>query len=120
MARKKSKVRVRVSGVGKISAARKNKKVVLGLFVGVGVLILVLIGLILSSFGFFEKAGEPELFIVKDECGDVMGNLIHQIRDGGECRIKCVNECDVRDMDFVRFEFEAKDVDCNSCDCWCI
>jgi len=113
--------KMQISGVGKIGAAkkRKNRKVVVGLFFGVGLLGLVLIWLVLSSFGFFEKAGELEYFSVKDECGDVMGNLIHQIRDDGECRMKCVNECDVREMEFVSFEFELRSGDCNACACWC-
>jgi hypothetical protein len=95
-----------------------NKKVIFALFAGAGVLVLVLVGLIMSSLGFF-KNSELEMFTLKDECSLVMGNLIHQIRDGGECRIKCVNECDVRNMDFVEFEFLGKNNDCNSCECWC-
>lgn len=97
---------------------RKSRGVVIALFVCVAVLVLVLLGLIMYSFGFFES-NEPELFVIKDECGSVLGNLIHQIRDAGECRIKCVNECDVRDMEFFEFEFEGKNNDCNSCECWC-
>lgn len=116
MSRKKSKIRI--SGTGKIGLARKNKKVVAGLFLCVGVLVLVLAYLVLNSFGVFESHS-PEFFEVKDECSLIMGNLVHQIRDDGECRIKCVNECDVRSMEFFDFEFEGKDNDCNACDCWC-
>jgi hypothetical protein len=119
--KKSSKSRLRITGNGKIGAARKrkNRNVVIGLFVGIGILAVVLIGLIISSFGLFEGSSEPEMFSIKDECSLMMGNLIHQIRDEGECRIKCVNECDVREMNFVRFEFEGKNNDCSSCDCWC-
>jgi ethanolamine utilization protein EutA (predicted chaperonin) len=97
---------------------KKNKNVVIALFVMVGILALILIGLIMYSFGVFES-NSPELFVIKDECGNVLGNLIHQIRDEGECRIKCVNECDVRGMDFFDFGFALKIDDCNSCECWC-
>ena len=97
---------------------RKNKKVVRALFVCVGILVLVLVGLILHSFGFFED-NSPEYFVVKDECSLMMGNLIHQIRDDGECRNRCVNECSVQEMDFDRFSFEAKNNDCSLCECWC-
>ena len=99
-------------------ARRKNKLVIKELFFAVAVVSLILVGLILYSFGVFDRS-EPQKFEVKDECGQVLGNLIHQIRDAGECRLKCVNECDVRGMEFVRFEFEGKITDCNSCDCWC-
>ncbi len=102
----------------KTAKRKTNRAIVIGLFVGIGVLVLVLIGLVMFNFGFFENH-EPEFFSVKDECSLIMGNLVHQIRDDGECRIRCVNECDVRDMDFVKFEYEGKDNDCNSCGCWC-
>lgn len=97
---------------------KNNKKVVGILFACVGILVLVLIGLVLNSFGFFEE-NNPEYFAVKDECSLMMGNLIHQIRDDGECRNRCVNECSVQEMDFVKFSFEAKNDDCSLCGCWC-
>ncbi len=120
MGKNKGSSKLKISGVGKIGDAkkRKNRKVVVALFSGVVLLILALSGLVLSNFGFFENA-EARMFVVNDECSLVMGNLIHQIRDEGECRIKCVNECDVREMDFVRFIYESKNDGCNSCECWC-
>jgi len=117
--KKNSSAKIVASGNGKIVKAQKNRKVVRLLFFGIGVLVLVLIGLVMFSFGFFERFGGEEHFDIKDECGIILGNLVHQVRDEGECRLKCVNECDVREMDFVRFEFEGKVEDCNSCDCWC-
>ena len=118
--REMGKSKIKVSGVGKIGAARKkkNRATVIALFAGVGVLTLLLVYLIVQNFGFFENA-QPERFIIKDECAVIMGSLVHQIRDEGECRIKCVNECDVREMGFVEFGFEGKNDDCNACDCWC-
>lgn len=101
------------------SLKKKNRRVVFGLFVLVGVLLVVLVGLAMFNAGVFEKTESPKLFNIKDECALVMGNLVHQVRDRGECRIKCVNECDVRGMDFSNFSFEGKNDDCNSCGCWC-
>ncbi len=115
MVKKKRVIRNRVQTVRR----RVNRKVVAWLFVFAGILVLILLGLMLYNFGVFEKKEGPQLFNIKDECALVMGNLVHQVRDDGECRIKCVNECDVRDMDFMRFSFEGKNDDCNSCDCWC-
>jgi len=119
--KKNGAVKISISGNGKIGAARrlKNRKVVILLFFGVGILVVGLVLLIMSSVGFFEKFEEEKYFDIKDECGIILGNLVHQVRDEGECRLKCVNECDVRGMDFVRFGFEGKIEDCNSCDCWC-
>lgn len=98
---------------------KKRSNVVLGLFIGIGILVLVLIGLVMSSLGFFESDREPEMFTVKDSCGLTIVGLIHQIQDEGDCRVHCMNECDVRKMDFVDFEFEMKENDCHSCRCWC-
>lgn len=97
---------------------KKNKGIVALLFGAGVVLVVVLVGLILNDSEIFEKS-EPENFVVRDECSLVMGNLIHQIRDDGECRIKCTNDCSVREMDFVNFSFEGRNDDCNACNCWC-
>lgn len=117
---RKSKARVKVSGVGKIGVARKlrSKRSVGLLFFGVGILIVALVYLTCQSFGVFESSS-PQEFDILDECSLIMGNLVHQIRDGAECRIKCVNECDVREMEFVEFVFSEGVGECNSCDCWC-
>lgn len=106
----------------KLKKSRKNKKkvtsAVVFLFVALFLLIVILGGLLLSDFGFFEKH-EVRKFNVLDECSLIMGNLVHQIRNDGECKIRCVNECDVRDMEFVDFAFEGKIDDCNYCKCSC-
>jgi hypothetical protein len=97
---------------------RKNKKVVRTLFVLAGILVLALILLFMSSFGFFEER-QNKYFDIKDECGVVLGNLIHQVRDAGECRVKCVNECGLEEMEIDRYNFVANFTDCNKCECWC-
>ena len=111
-------------GRGRISVerhvrGRHMKKVVIALFCLAAVLVLVLVALVLYDFGFFDGGNGPQYFEIKDECGLILGNLVHQVRDAGECRIKCVNECDVRDLEFLNFSFVGKLDDCNSCDCWC-
>lgn len=77
-------------------------------------LIVVLIGLILSGLEIFEGSKEARLFPLKDECSLVMGSLIHQIRDFGDCHIRCINECDIRDMDFESIEFVLQNSTCNT------
>ncbi len=114
MAKKEKRTKIKSK-----NTQRKGKKnIVFGLFVGLGVLILILILLLMISFNVFEH-NETRMFSIKDECSIVVGNLIHQIRNNGECRIKCVNECDVRKMNFEKFDFTEKDNECNSCECWC-
>ena len=69
--RKAGSTKLKITGNGKIGAARKlkNRNVVVGLFIGVAILVLVLVGLVVSSFGFFEGKSDPEMFVVRDECG---------------------------------------------------
>ena len=97
---------------------RRHRREVVGIFVLIGVLCLIVLGLLLYSFGFFEK-DRVESFEVADECGLILGNLVHQIRDEGECRNKCLNECSVRGMDFLNFSFEERGTDCHGCSCSC-
>lgn len=96
----------------------RGRNIVFILFISLGVLILVLGLLLMFDFGVFKK-NEVKMFSIKDECSIVVGNLIHQIRNDGECRIKCVNECYIREMDFEKFNFIEKNDDCSSCECWC-
>ncbi|MCD4771328.1 hypothetical protein K8R30_02825 [archaeon] len=99
---------------------RKNSLKSVRLLFGVGIfLVLVLIGLILSNFGVFDSPNEVQVFSLEDKCALVMGNLIHQVRDTGECHVKCVNECKIRELNFDHVEFVAHDVSCNDCDCYC-
>jgi len=111
---RKSKKKIRA----KISRKKKVKPEVILLFIGVAIISFILLGLLGSSAGWF-NFHEPEKFELKDECGLILGNLVHQIRSEGECRNKCVNECDVREMDFVKFYFEENLGDCHNCECWC-
>ena len=103
--------------------SKKNIKKKIGFvyfLFGIGaILVLILIGLILSSIGVFDSSKEIKMFSIKDECSLVMGNLIHQIRDSGDCKIKCINECDIDGMHFNYIEFAAQNNSCNDCYCYC-
>ncbi len=61
----------------------------------------------------------PKEYLIEDECGLVVGNLIHQIKNEGECRIKCRNECEVREESFYDSEFEERENACHLCICYC-
>jgi len=105
-----------------VKKKRRNEKNLTSVYLlfGVGViLVLVLIGLFMGSWGLFEPKEEAQNFYIIDKCAIVMGNLIHQIRDNGECHIKCINECGLLDLDFDHIEFLGKNNDCNDCKCFC-
>ena len=84
-----------------------------------GILVAILIGLILFNMGAFEKKTDIFKFSIDDECSIIMGNLIHNIRDGGDCKIKCMNNCEIRELDFYDSEFVFENSSCHTCDCYC-
>lgn len=113
----RSKSRSRVKPLLKKSVRRN--KLAMGVLIAAIVLAIMLALLGLFIFGFFEQPGAEERFVLQDECNLVMGNLIHQIRTDGDCIIRCRNECELREMDFVRMEFVPQNNSCHDCDCYC-
>lgn len=83
------------------------------------VLLFLLIFLVFVGLGGLKKPQEPELFRIKDECSLVMGNLIHSIKDEGECKLRCFNDCGIRRMEYDLSKFREVTNSCNSCDCYC-
>ena len=82
-------------------------------------LIVFVVGISLYSNGIFEPKSEPVKVEVLDECSLIMGNLIHNIHDEGGCKIKCVNNCEIRDMKFYNSSFTFQNSSCHECDCYC-
>jgi hypothetical protein len=115
MAKRRSRRKSRFSKRG----GRRNKLLSKGILVATGILVLILILLIGISSGLFEGPKEVVMYAINDECSLVMGNIIHQIRDNGDCRIRCVNECGLREKEIVKIEFELKNNSCHVCDCYC-
>jgi len=62
---------------------------------------------------------KPKLYAVQDRCSIILDRLLHQIKDDGECRIACRNECEVRNEEFDSSEFIGKENACNICNCYC-
>ncbi len=84
-----------------------------------GSLIAILLGLIIYSAGLFEPEHEITKVEVLDECSLIMGNLIHNIRDLGDCKIKCNDNCEIRGLEFHDSEFVFQNSSCHTCDCYC-
>lgn len=104
----------------KSTNSKKKEKRITKMFFGLGlILVVVFIGLILFNFGVFEKGKEIIKFSLDDECSIIMGNLIHNIRDNGDCKIKCINNCKIRKLDFYDVEFALQNSSCHICDCYC-
>ena len=119
MAKKKRKVN-NTKNSQKKATSKKHEKQVTKLYFGIGgFLIIILAGLILFNMGIFEQEREIFKFTVDDECSIIMGNLIHNVRDEGDCKIKCMNNCEIRELDFYDSEFILENSSCHTCDCFC-
>ena len=114
--KKKRRKNIRVSTK---RGVKKNKSIGRVIITAIIALLIILLLLILSVIGVFEEQKQEEKISIRDECSLVMGNLIHQIRDSGDCRIRCINDCEVREKEFVRSEFASRENDCHVCDCFC-
>ena len=99
---------------------KKQKKLIKKLFVLVGVLILVLLVLLGIEFNFFDSFSNffkgSEKIVIEDNCGVVVGNLIHEIKSEENCRIRCINECELLSKDFLSVEFRMPEGFCYECD----
>ena len=62
---------------------------------------------------------KPELFVIKDECSVIFNNIVHEIKNAGECRIFCRNECGIREKEIYDSEFVESNNSCHTCNCYC-
>ncbi len=90
--------------------------------------LIIMLILILGSLIYFQSGlpkyikrymGEPRLFEITDECSYLVGNLIHQIRDSDECKIRCNNQCETEKLNFYKMNFVQKNNSCHVCQCYC-
>lgn len=104
----------------RVKRIRTHKVKILWILILACVLVVGLIGILsIKEWGSEEKKVAQE-FSVPDECSLVMGNLIHQMKNDADCKIRCHGECQVREMDFVNHSFTEKFDSCHTCDCYCI
>ncbi|MCW8965649.1 MAG: hypothetical protein OQK82_03045 [Candidatus Pacearchaeota archaeon] len=101
----------------------QRKRVIKYSIFGIIFFSLIFIFLLLFAVGFFDLIlsfnEKPVLIVIKDECGFILGNLIHNVKSEDDCRLMCFNECDMIEKDFYESEFLLKLDDCNLCDCYC-
>lgn len=62
---------------------------------------------------------KPKMFNVNDECSLIFNNIVHQIKSEGDCKIRCRNECQLKNMDFYNINFTSESKSCNICNCYC-
>jgi len=93
------------------------------IFIIILLLVSLLIILLIVEFDILKiiknSLKEPQLIEIEDECIFMAGNLVHQIREDGECKTMCRNECALRDKKYNRHGFVENINTCNICNCYC-
>ena len=106
--------------MGKVIKKKNTIRILVVLLV-IGIISLIVVSLI--QFGvtslISKRLEKPEKFEIRDECSLILGKVIHQIKDEGNCKIMCLGECEVRNMEFYDSEFIEKESDCHVCYCYC-
>jgi len=103
----------------------KTKKIKISkkLLVLIILLSILLAVLLIFQFGIFEKIKKPSKdrmeIQIKDKCGLILGNLIHEIKGEGDCNIKCINECRLNNMEISSYQFIENETSCHLCNCYC-
>lgn len=62
---------------------------------------------------------KPKMFNINDECSLIFNNIVHKIKNEGDCKISCRNQCQLKNMNFYNMNFTSKSNSCNTCYCYC-
>ncbi|MBM3200111.1 hypothetical protein FJZ53_04170 [Candidatus Woesearchaeota archaeon] len=62
---------------------------------------------------------EKKKIIIPDECGNIIGNVLHSVTDEDQCKMKCLNQCSTIGMERDKVVFSKGINTCNSCECYC-
>ncbi len=81
--------------------------------------LLILFGLPGSFEGVISSKGHVQEIELGDECGMIMGNVMHTIPDDPNCRIKCRAYCSSKKLEYVNSVFNGDGNPCFSCKCLC-
>ncbi len=73
---------------------------------------------IMLIFVFF-YLGYTETFQVQDKCGKFINLFSHTIGSEGQCKIRCEQQCDTKDMSYFSSKFKEIENSCNDCYCTC-
>ena len=66
-----------------------------------------------------EKRPVDKSFQIADECGLIMGNLLHTIKNEDACKIKCRAQCMTIELEYGSSFFNESLKSCNTCECNC-
>ena len=97
----------------------KNKKFLKKIIIGAIIfLTLIVAALIILETDVLEKK-ERVYIEVNDECSLMLNRIIHQIKTDAGCKMKCINECNLRELEYSESKFIEKQDSCHECKCYC-
>ena len=82
----------------------------------------MIVGLALAAITLivvFFYLGYTQTFQVQDKCGRFINLFSHTIGSEGQCRMRCEQQCDAKDMSYVSSRFREIENSCNDCYCTC-
>ena len=82
----------------------------------VAVITLLVAFIIFAYFIFRPKITKYD---VRDDCGQIGGQVSHLIDDEFACKNACTAYCLSLDKEYHKSEFTLKDPQCNECGCFC-
>ena len=78
---------------------------------------LAFLALVLLMTWFF--IGQTQTFQVQDKCGRFINVFSHTIGSEQQCHTRCIQQCDTKDMSYVKSSFKEIPNSCNDCYCTC-
>jgi hypothetical protein len=101
----------------KNNPSHRKSRIFLGL---IGVLVVLLIVFLLLGVNWdFKIIKEVQSFEIQDGCSLIAGNLLHEIGNDADCKIRCSNLCEVRELNYYNHNFLTENLTCYSCECDC-
>jgi hypothetical protein len=102
---------------------RKKSKTIKIMMIFLIFLVIAFVIILLLDFGaldsFVKMFKEPKKYNVNDKCSLIMNNILHQIKNTDDCKIRCKDECNLRTLEYYSSDFEAMNNSCNTCECYC-
>jgi hypothetical protein len=98
----------------------KISKVLIILTILLSIILIVTILIQLDIKGRIDKVfAEPKLLTIEDKCSLIMNNLLHEIKNEDDCKIRCNNQCNLENMRTLKSEFITPNNSCYACKCYC-
>jgi len=99
----------------------KISKILIILIIILSLILLIIILIQLDIKNKIDKIfAEPKILTIEDKCSLIMNNLLHEIKNEDDCKIRCNNQCSLENMRVYKSELITPQNSCYACKCYCI